>query len=90
MLLATKIVMKAECRDSCNTWEIDRIELDDGKFYKKETIHDHLVNNPCSIKVNISPYPLLIPAIRENEKYVRSEPNDTTKDNLMKLPKVTR
>jgi len=82
--------MKQGCNDSCNTWEIDMIGLDNNKFYKKESIHDHLVDHPGSIKVNIQPYPILIPAMRENEKYVRSEPNDTTHDNLLKLQRVTK
>nr|WP_296488697.1 DUF3892 domain-containing protein [uncultured Acetatifactor sp.] len=33
-------------------------------------------------------YPNLCPALSSNgEKYVRSEPNDTPNDNLLKLPR---
>ena len=34
------------------------------------------------------PYPDVVPAVSSNgEKYVRSEPNDTVNDNLLKLPR---
>ena len=53
-----------------------------------DTINDHLKSHPNSIYVDISPYPDLIPALSSNyEKYVRSEPNDTPSDNLLKLPR---
>ena len=36
-----------------------------------------------------SPYPDLIPVVSsKGEKYVRSEPNDTPRDNLLRLPRV--
>nr|WP_296463230.1 DUF3892 domain-containing protein [uncultured Acetatifactor sp.] len=36
----------------------------------------------------MNPYPNLYPALSSNgEKYVRSEPNDTPNDNLLKLPR---
>ncbi|MBR4020311.1 MAG: DUF3892 domain-containing protein, partial [Firmicutes bacterium] len=44
--------------------------------------------HPNSIFVNISPYPDLVPALSSTgEKYVRSEPNDTPFDNLLRLPR---
>ena len=44
-------------------------------FFKKADLHDYLKKNPGSIKVYISPYPDLIPAVSSTgEKYVRSEP----------------
>jgi len=47
-----------------------------------------VTNFPRSIQVNRYPYPDLIPAMSKYyEKYVRSEPNDTENDNLLKLPK---
>ena len=43
-------------------------------------------NFPKSIQVNIFPY--LVPMTsRLGEKYVRSEANNTTEDNLLKLPR---
>lgn len=60
-------------------------------FYLKESIHDFVKNiqNP-SIYVDISPYPKLIAATKGTQKYVRSMPNDTLTDNLLKLPKFRK
>jgi hypothetical protein len=92
---ATKIKMKPGCGQSNNTVEIDEIFIEGFKagskdgFYKKGVVHDHLKANPGSIQVNIYPYPDCIPAISGNgEKYVRSMPNDSVDDNLLKLPRV--
>ena len=63
------------------------LEVKDG-FYPKASVHDYLQSNPGSIQVDIYPYPNLLPAISSNnEKYVRSEPNDSEHDNLLKLPR---
>ena len=44
--------------------------------------------NPGSIRVFISPYPEIVPALSSRgEKYVRSEPNDSIFDNLLRLPR---
>ena len=62
---------------------------DNPGFYPKATLHNYLKDHPHSIKVDIAPYPYIVPATSVNgEKYVRSEPNDTTNDNLLKLPRV--
>ncbi|MFR1480391.1 MAG: DUF3892 domain-containing protein [Hydrogeniiclostridium mannosilyticum] len=91
-MLATKIKMKPGCGTSNNLLEIDRIYLTglpDEDFYKKEIIHNYLIDNPGDIQVNIYPYPDLIPAISSRgEKYVRSAPNSTARDNLLQLPRV--
>ena len=86
---ATKIKMKSGCSNSKDLCEIDSIYLEEmGRFIKKEDIHDHLVKYPETIYVNISPYPFLQPAIStRGEKYVRSAPNSTPDDNLLKLPR---
>lgn len=88
---ATKIKMKAGCYYSTKTTEIDQIYIEDCSnpgYFTKATIYDYLKSNPNSIYVNIPPYPDLIPALSSNyEKYVRSEPNDTPNDNLLKLPR---
>lgn len=90
-MLAKKIRMKNGCGNSNSTLEIAEIYVDGCKapgFYKKDALHDYLKTNPGSIQVNISPYPDLIPAVSsKGEKYVRSEPNDTANDNLLKLPR---
>lgn len=92
MLYANKIKMQQGCANSTSTQEIAEIYIDgcnNPGFFPKATLHNYLVKEPNSIKVNISPYPFLVPATSSrNEKYVRSEPNDTTNDNLLKLPRV--
>lgn len=91
-MLATKIKMKPGCGSSNNLLEIDEIYLTGNstdRFYKKEALYDHLVENPGTIQVNIAPFPQVIPARSQSgEKYVRSSPNDSTNDNLLKLPRV--
>lgn len=88
---ATKIKMKPGCTNSTKTTEIDQIYIegcDEPGYYYKATIYDYVKQYPNSIQVNIYPYPDLIPALSSNgEKYVRSEPNDTPSDNLLRLPR---
>ena len=88
---ATRIKMKQGCANSSKTEEIAEIYVDgcnNPGFFEKSVLHDYLKTNPNSIQVNIPPYPNLIPAVSSRgEKYVRSEPNDTPHDNLLKLPR---
>ncbi|MBQ3413995.1 MAG: DUF3892 domain-containing protein [Clostridia bacterium] len=88
---AIKIKMKPSCGSSNNLTEIDKIYLEDCQengYYSKSSIHDFLKNNPNSIQVNIYPYPNLQPMLSQTgEKYVRSEPDYTGRDNLLKLPR---
>ncbi len=90
-MYATKIKMKYGCANSNSTIEIAQIYIEgcnNPGFFEKAALHDHLQKNPDSIQVGISPYPNLIPAVSsKGEKYVRSEPNDTPHDNLLKLPR---
>lgn len=92
MMYATKIHMNSGCQNSNYLTDIDTIYLEGdntNQFYKKSVLYDHLQNHPGSIKVNIYPYPYLVPALSsKGEKYVRSEPNDSVNDNLLKLPRV--
>lgn len=92
MMYATKLKMQQGCENSNSTQHIAKIYIegcDNPGFFPRETLHDYLQKNPNSIKVKISPYPYLIPAVSSNGvKYVRSESNDTPYDNLLKLPKV--
>lgn len=71
--------------------EIDSIWIDgctEPGYYKKGDVHDYLKLHPSSIKVNIYPYPNLIPATSSlGEKYVRSTPNNSRRDNLLDLPR---
>ena len=91
MMYAKKIKMMSGCSNSNNTQEIAEIYIDgctDPGFYPKAVLYDYLKKHPGSIKVYISPYPDVLPALSvRGEKYVRSEPNDTSKDNLLKLPR---
>lgn len=88
---ATRIKMKPGCSNSTRTTGIDEIYIEgctNPGYFKKATLHDYLKNHPNSIFVNISPYPDLVPALSSTgEKYVRSEPNDTPFDNLLRLPR---
>ena len=88
---ATRIKMKRGCAQSNNTTQISEIYVEgctNPGYFTKESLYDYLKKNPDSIQVNIYPYPNLIPALSSNqEKYVRSEPNDTPNDNLLKLPR---
>lgn len=88
---ATKIRMRYGCQYSNNVLEIDSVYIADCSypgFYKKEALHDYLKEHPGSIYVDRYPYPQLVPAVSVNdEKYIRSEPNDTERDNLLKLPR---
>lgn len=88
---ATKIKMKPGCGSSNNLQEIDKIYLEgcqENDYYYKSIVYDFLKNNPGSIQVNIYPYPDLQPMISQSgEKYVRSEPDYTGRDNLLSLPR---
>lgn len=88
---ATKIKMKPGCGSSNNLLEIDKIYLTgcaENGYYSKATIYDYLKNNSGTIQVDIYPYPDLQPMVSQNgEKYVRSEPNYSGKDNLLCLPR---
>ncbi|MDK8747723.1 DUF3892 domain-containing protein [Streptococcus agalactiae] len=93
MIKATKIKMQAGKSHSNLLTEIESIYLEgvkDDDFYKKENVHNFLVKNPNNpVHVNIAPYPKLIPVTSANgQKYVRSEANQTTTDNLLQLPRV--
>lgn len=92
MIKATKIKMHNGRQQSNSLTEIESIYLtglnEDG-FYKKEDVHDFIVKYPeHPIYVNIEPHPKLIAAIKNSQKYVRSAPNETPDDNLLKLPRV--
>ena len=55
-----------------------------GNFMKKSEVYDYLNQNPRTIQVAIAPYPYVIPALSAyGEKYVRSEANGTSRDNLL-------
>lgn len=86
---AIKIKMRYGCQYSDNVLGIDSIYVtgcNNPGFFKKEVFHDYLKDHPGSIYVDRYPFPQLVPAVSGNgEKYVHSEPNDTERDNLLKL-----
>ena len=92
MMYAKKIKMRPGCGNSSNLQEIAEIYVDgcnNPGFFPKETLHNHVKENPNSIKVFIDPYPSLLPATSQRgEKYVRSAPNQYNLDNLLNLPRV--
>ncbi len=89
---ATRIKMKPGCYTSQNLVEIDEIFVvgcNNPGYFKKEILHDFLKEHPNSIQVDIFPYPELIPEISSRgEKYVRSRPDSTARDNLLNLPRT--
>ena len=88
---AEKIKMKSGCIHSNNLEEIDMIYVtgcQEEDFFSKAILYDFLKTHPGSIQVNIYPYPDLQPMLSINgEKYVRSKPDMTGLDNLLKLPR---
>ena len=91
MMYATKIKMKPECGTSNNLLEIDEIYIEGAvevRYYKKEAVHDAIKKGKV-IKVKLGNNPNLLADVHptSKEKYVRSEPNDTQNDNLLKLPR---
>lgn len=79
--------MKTNNQFETNLLEIDELFLDGQGWYKKEILYDFLVNNPKTIKVKNCNGPFVLPAKSiYGEKYVRSEPNTATFDNLLELP----
>ncbi len=88
MMYATRIKMKPGCYYSQSLLEIDEIYIDGCGYFKKALLHDYLQENPGTIKVNIAPYPNVIPAVSSrNEKYVRSSPDSYRHDDLLDLPR---
>lgn len=91
-MYATKIKMQRGCEHSQNLLEIDEIYIEgcnNPGFFKKAILHDFLKKNPGAIKVKIPPYPDVNPVVSVNgEKYVRSAPNGSARDNLLALPRV--
>lgn len=72
--------------DSSETWKINDKPING--WYKKEDINAWLHNHGDTgfeIKVNIKPYPNLVPVERNSVKYVRSTRDYTNKDNLLNL-----
>ena len=91
MMYATRIKMQAGCYNSQDVEEIDSVYLEgcsNPGYFKKAVVHDYLKQNPGTIRVNVNPYPNVVPAISaRGEKYVKSAPNGYIRDNLLDLPR---
>ena len=91
MIKATMIRMKKYCNSSNILEEIKDIKIEgdinNPGWFSKETIHDFIKNQNATIKVNIYPYPDLVPVKTKTDKYVRSTPNRYGYDNLLELPR---
>ena len=89
MMYATKIKMKSGCASLFPDLLAIYIDgCDNPGYFDKAILYDYLKTNPGSIAVNISPFPQLIPALSVNgEKYVKSTPDWTNTDNLLRLPR---
>ena len=92
MVYVTYIKMKDGCKYSNKQDEIDSLylsgSLSNPGWYKKEEVFNLIKYDSWTIKVNIAPFPVLIPAISINgEKYVKSVSDNTISDNLMGLPR---
>lgn len=93
MVFVTFIKMKDGCNYSNKQEEIDSLyltgSLSNPGWYKKEEVFNLIKYNSWIIKVNIAPFPVLVPTISINgEKYVKSVSDNTSKDNLMSLPRA--
>ena len=92
MIYAIGLKMKPGCGNSGSLLEIDQIYLHGNgisDYYEKDMVHDFVKQFPGSIKVAIQPFPDIIPEVScwSGEKYVRSEPDEFSCDNLLNLPK---
>ena len=91
MMKATKIHMNTGCEASNNEIDINSIYLigcTNPGWFLKEVLYDYLKEHPETIQVNRYPFPYLVPVLSsKNEKYVRSEPDEFKRDNLLSLPR---
>ena len=79
-------IVKGEAHLHSDCRSITKITTDNWRVYTREQAHDQVKAYPGSIVVEgggeTAP---LIPGEREGKKYVRTRPDDTTADNLLKV-----
>ncbi len=69
--------------DCCS---ITQLQVDGRRLYTREQAHDQVTAAPGSIVVEAGGRTIdLIPAQRGETKYVRTRPDDTTEDDLLKV-----
>ena len=91
-LIATAIHMQILCNHSVNPLEIKSIYIDRLGWRSKEFLHDFITNNSSRYVIrvrNINGPKLIASKSKHGEKFVKSEPNNLTIDNLFTLPKVS-
>ncbi len=91
MMRATMIHMNEGRESSDNIIDIKSIYIigcSNPGWFRKEILYDYLKDYPQSIQVDRKPFPYLVPVLSGNgEKYVRSEPDEYKRDNLLALPR---
>lgn len=79
-------ITKGEAHLHSDCRSITKIQTDQAREYTREQAHEKVAANPGSIVVEgggeTAP---LVPAQREGTKYVRTKPDDTVADNLLRV-----
>ena len=83
-----KLKMRPGCEKSCDVRDIEALYIGYPvtAYWKKERLHDYVRHHPGTVQVAIAPYMDVIPAVSsQGEKYVRSGPDDSPHDSLLRL-----
>lgn len=81
------IVTRERWHPDCR--RVTEIRTDAGRQYTRAEAHDQVALSPGSIYVEGGGVRAdLLPAQREGVKYVRTRPDDTLADNLLKVPEL--
>jgi len=79
-------IVKGEAHLHSDCRCITEIQVDGWKKYTRSEAHDKVKASPGSIVVEGGGQTVdLLPAEREGTKYVRTRPDDTKEDNLLKV-----
>lgn len=88
---ATKIRMnngKDNSNECIDIKDIYIIDCNIPGWYPKAGVYNAIKNNGETVVVNRNPFPKLVPCLSENgEKFVKSEPDEFKRDNLLSLPR---
>jgi hypothetical protein len=87
-VMAEKVtcIVKGEAHLHSDCCCITKIKVDGWHTYTREEAHDKVTTTPGSIVVEAGGNTVdLIPAKRGDTKYVRTRPDDTKEDNLLKV-----
>jgi hypothetical protein len=79
-------IVRGEAHLHSDCCSITQIKVDGWKSYTRAEAHDKVATTPGSIVVETTDKTVaLIPAKRGETKYVRTRPDDTKEDNLLKV-----